>query len=249
MVPRVLLVGLLILGSVLQAAAQEAPRRVVPQGRLWITPIAGLRSPYVAGGREEVVVPGNVFPVVFDREPRRITGGAIGVEADLRVAGRLGITGGVLLTGGDPLLLTRQTPPGALGSVAISGPAVTVAKLGMSYRLPDVTRGGILPAGLLVASAARVERDYSGTLLGTGEDERQVSWGGILGYRALWPIGSSRVFLHTALEDMIVLWETEAEASRLESVLDLPGGTLVSADFDYDRTHVLMFTVGLTVRM
>lgn len=232
----------------LQGQEQET-RRLVPESRLIVAPHLGIRSSFLGSGESLLVVPGRVFPVVLEMEPERSVGGTAGVDVDLRLAGRLGVSVAVAYTGSDRMVLTSQSERGPISQLAVTGPAVTVARAGLSYRFPEPPGVGSFPAGYLLVGPAWVRRDYEGTvLLGEGA-ERVESWGAAIGYRALWPIGSSRVFLQTTLEDYVIFWGPEGESDRLAPLMDLAGGRVLGADLGYDRTHVPHFSVGLALRM
>lgn len=249
----VLLAGLALAPA---AALAQAPPGL-PSARLTITPLLGVRASLIANGTTTVVVPGGggpgddiVFPVVVDFEREREAGALTGLEADLRIAGRVGVAGAVLYTNADPLLVTREVGSGVVTQLRVDGPSVWLARLGLSYRLPELEgkRGAPFPAGFLLVGPAAVRQDYWGTLLELGDEPTVDSWAVHFGYRGQFPIGVSGLAFQLSVEDYVPLWNRRGERVRVERLLDLEPGTVLTSDLRYGATHIPVFQTGIAFR-
>lgn len=250
---RVLAAVVVALLSGVPARAQEAEPRParVEDARLSVTPLVGVRSALLSGRTTPVIVAGALRSTAVRLEPERGAGGVGGVEVELRLAGRLGATGALLFSNPDPFLLTTQAESRTVTQLRVSGPSLRVARAGLSYRLPDVDAeyAHVLPAGYLLVGPARVRQDFRESVLELPGEEPLDSWAVHLGYRALFPIGSPRLLLQASLEDYVPFWNRRRERERVERILSLEPGTVLSADLGYDRHHVLMLHLGLALRL
>lgn len=231
--------------------AQDRAPVAMRQARLSITPLVGLRTPLLTARTTPVIVAGSLIPAAVSLQPQRGAGATAGAEVDLYLGGRAGVTGAFLYTNPDPIVLTTQPVQNIVSQLRINGPSVWFARAGVSYRLPEAEwiEGTVLPAGYLMVGPALVRQDFTGSALRLGgEDDTLDSWAVHLGYRALFPIGSPNFAIQVTLEDYVPFWNRAGEEERLERILTFEPGTVVSADFGYDRPHILMLNVGLALR-
>jgi hypothetical protein len=252
--------GLLLLTSPLAGQtpplfATEREPRTVPNAILSITPYFGLRSPLVSDRQATVVLPGR-HPIAVDLTGERRGGGIAGAEAELRF-GPIGFVASLAASNPDPILVTSETPTGAISQVSTDGASVFFARAAISYRFAEPADEDAMrkyrPAAYIAIGPAIVREDYSGDgLLSLGDDDDDIvdNWALAISLKGIQPLGTRHVALHFGLEDYVTFWNThDAEQRRLERFLDLQPGTVLDANFDYDETHILIVHIGLSFRL
>jgi hypothetical protein len=239
------LAGLLALSS--PAVGQDPGQ--LPMARFTITPFVGVRVPFTSSRQAEVIVAGEDEPFVFGFDEERGGGATAGIETALRLAGPFSLAGSFMYAGSDDILLVTQVED-ALTQLEVDGPSVWFAKVGVSYRLPDPnpdTRR-FHPAGYLTAGPALVRENYGDSPLGF-EEESVNSWAINVGARAVQALGSRNAAFFLGFDDYVTFWNTDDfERQRIERFLRLQPGTILNADFDYDRSHILMLQAGVSLR-
>lgn len=252
--------GLLLLSSPLAGqtpplfSANREPE-VVPNAVLSITPYFGLRSPLVSDRQATVVLPGR-NPIAVDLTGERRGGGIAGAEAELRF-GPIGFVASLAASNPDHVLVTSETPSGAISQVTTDGASVYFARAAISYRFAEPSdEDGMRryrPAAFIAIGPAVVREDYSGDgLLSLGDDDDDIvdNWALAISLKGIQPLGSRHVALHFGIEDYVTFWNTDdAEQRRLERFLDLQPGTVLNANFDYDETHIFLVHLGLSFRL
>lgn len=251
---RQVLVGILVIPPLTTLPAHSQER--VPPARLTLAPVLGIRTPLSLDQRTTVVVPSRFAPVVVDLASDRGNGGVAGVEADLRLIGPVGIAGGVLYSADDPFGVLLESEGRVLAQVSVKGPSVWFAHADLSLRLPDVEvderwpTPRVLPAGYLLAGPAWIRQDFEGSALALAPSDVEESWGVHLAYRAQFPIGSPHVVIQASIEDYIPFWNRSRAQARIGRVIDeLQTGSVLGTQMVYNRTHVVMFNVGLALRL
>ncbi|HEV2146356.1 MAG TPA: hypothetical protein VGR37_02975 [Longimicrobiaceae bacterium] len=240
-----------LLGLAFAAPAQE---RVSP-ARLTLAPVLGVRTPLARDQRTTVVVPSLLLPAVVELGPDRVAGGVAGVEADLRLVGPVGVSGGFLYTAGDPIGVLLLTDDGVLAHISAEGPSAWFFHADLSVRLPDMKvdedwpTPRVIPAGYLVAGAARIRQEFGGSVLALADDDVEESWGMHLAYRAQFPVGSRNLVLQASLEDYIPFWNRDHERARLSRAIELHSGRALATGVAYNRTHIVMLNLGLALRL
>lgn len=237
--------------GILPASGTAQRSQPLPQSRLNITPFVGGRSPFVDNRQATLILPGLV-PLVISFQGQG-GGGVAGAEMDLRLFGPVGVAGAFAFTNPDDLLVITQASEQALAQFEVDGPRVWFARAGISYRLPEpppATRGHH-PAAYISVGPALVRQDYRGSVFALPEGDNQVdSWAVNIAFKAAQRLGSPHVALHLGVEDYVTFWNPdELERRRIERFLDLQPGTVLNADFDYDRTHVVLLHIGLAFRL
>jgi hypothetical protein len=162
----------------------------------------------------------------------------------------VGIVGGVVYTNPDELGVLAALGGDVITRLQVDGPSVWFAKLGISYRLPepDPDDRRFHPAAYLTAGPALVRQQFDGGLFDDGETVQ--SWGANIGAKAVQALGTPNVALYLSVEDYITFWNTDAVQLRiLERLRAIEPGALLAADLGYDRAHVLMLNLGLSLRL
>lgn len=248
-----ILLGVLVLSlsTALSARAQER----VPQARLTLAPVLGIRTPLSLDQRTTVVVPSRRAPAVIDLSSDRSTGGVAGVEADLRLIGPVGVAGGVLYSAHDPFGVLLQSEGRILTQFSVQGPSVWFAHADLSVRLPDAKvdeqwpTPRVLPAGYLLAGPAWIRQDFEGSALALSPNDVEESWGVHLAYRAQFPIGNPNLVVQASLEDYIPFWNRSRAQARIARVIEAQTGSVLTTQLPYNRTHVVMINLGLALRL
>jgi hypothetical protein len=239
-------------GRAQQTLPWSAPSHV-PEGRLSVTPFIGLRAPIAQDRREVVIVPGELIPLAVAVESRPAGGGVAGLEAELRLAGAVGVNAALAFSNPDNRILSAETPAGAFTQVSFRGPSLWFARAGLSIRLPEETPDtrSYRPAAYLTLGPAVVREVYGDAALALPDrDDRLDSWALHMGVRAVMPIGMPGVFVLLAAENYATLWNPhDAEGARVERAMQLQPGTLLNASLGANRTHVLMVSLGLSFRI
>jgi hypothetical protein len=245
-----------VLAALVTCALPAHSQERVTSARLTLTPLLGYRTPLALDHRTTVVVPSEEDPVVVDLSTDRGSGGVAGVELDLRLAGAVGVTGGVLYSADDPFALLLESEERVLAQLSVQGPSILFTHADISVRLPDVRLDEMwptpraLPAGYLFAGPAWIRQDFTGSPLALSEDDVEESWGVHLGYRAQFPISGTRhLVLQASLEDYIPFWNRSRGQARIARVVEQQTGNVLSTQLAYNRTHVLMLNVGLALRL
>jgi hypothetical protein len=244
------ILALIGLGA-LPASGAAQRSQPLPQSRLSITPFVGGRSSFVDNRQVTLVLPGLV-PLVVSFQGRG-GGGTAGAEMDFRLFGPVGISGAFAITNPDDLLVIAQAREGAITQFEVDGPRVWFARAGISYRLPEPppqTRD-FHPAAYISVGPALVRQDYGGgTFDLPGSDNHVDSWAVNIAVKAVQRLGSPHLALHLGVEDYVTFWNPDdLEQRRIERFLALQPGTVLNADFDYDRSHIFLFHVGLAFRL
>jgi hypothetical protein len=252
--------GLLLLSSPLAGQTpplfgSEREPPTVHNAVLSITPYFGLRSPLVSDRQATVVLPGR-HPIAVDLTGERRGGGIAGAEAELRF-GPIGFVASLAASNPDHVLVTSETPSGAISQVSTDGASVYLARAAISYRFAEPhDEDGMRkyrPAAYIAVGPAIVREDYSGDgLLSLGDDDDDIvdNWALAVSLKGIQPLGSRHVALHFGIEDYITFWNTDdAERARLERFLDLQPGTVLDANFNYDETHIFLVHIGLSFRL
>ena len=245
-------VFLALLGTLALVRPTSAQERIHP-ARLTIAPVLGIRAPLARDQRTTVVIP-SLLPVVVDLGPDRGSGEVAGLEADLRLAGPIGVSAGFLYSAGDPFGVLLQGEEGVLAQISADGPTLWFLHADVSFRLPDIRvekewrAPRIIPAGYLVAGPARVRQDYGGSLLALSKDDVEESWAIHVAYRAQLPLGLRHLVLQASVEDYVPFWDRTHERARLGRLIDLQADRVLSTQVAYNRTHIPMLNVGLALR-
>jgi hypothetical protein len=127
------------------------------------------------------------------------------------------------------------------------------ARAGLSIRLPEPspdTRAH-RPAAYLMLGPALVREQYGdGPFALPDQDDRLDSWALHMGAGAVVPVGMRGLFVLLAAENYATLWNpNDAEMARVERAMQLQPGTLLNASLGANRTHLLMFSLGLSFRV
>lgn len=253
--PVLVLTALTALHSPVAAQQGESVSRT----RLSVTPLLGVRGSLLTDHATPIIVRGALASSAILLEPQRGSSAIAGAEADLRLAGRVGITGALLYSNADPLVLTTRHDSHLVSQVRLNGPSVWLARAGVSYQLPELNREmaewlaeeGATPAGYLMVGPALIRQDFRNSSFDLPALQSRVdSWAVHVGYRAVFPLGTPNLALQAVLEDYVPFWNRQGEQRRIEHILGLePGDShVMTADFGYNRSHVPMLTVGLALR-
>lgn len=233
-------------------ADDTAPERV-RNARISITPLIGWRVPIAQDRREALVVPGRLSPLAVELQTRHTGNGIAGLEAELRLFGPVGIAGALAYSNPDNRILVAETPQGALTQVAFRGASLWFARAGLSFRLPEPVpdRRDYRPAAFLVVGPALVREDYGDASLALPDGRDRIdSWALHMGVMALFPIGAPGVYLRLGVENYATFWNPhDAERRRVEQAMQLQPGTLLNASLGANRTHVVMASFGLSLRL
>jgi hypothetical protein len=225
----------------------------VRQARVAVTPLLGVRAPLVNQRRAVVVVPGALAPVVVVFDGRGGDGGTIGAEVELRLLGPVGLAGALTFSNPDEIVTTIRTPEGLITHGTLRGPSVVFARGNLLYELPAPRRDtrAYRPAAHFMIGPALVREDYGHGLLALFDDDDRVDNFALhAGVKALMPFGSEHLLLHLSVENYATFWNPrDQERRRVERLLDLQPGAATSMGFDYNTTHVLMFNLGLSLRL
>jgi hypothetical protein len=225
----------------------------VPQGRFSVTPFIGWRAPVAQDRREVVIVPGHLLPLAVEVEARPAGGGVAGVETELRIAGAVGVNAALAFSNPENRILSAETPEGSYTQASFRGPSLWFARAGLSIRLPEPspdTRAH-RPAAYLMLGPGLVREVYGdGPLALPDRNDRLDSWALHMGARAILPIGMPGLFILLAAENYATLWNpNDGELARMERAMQLQPGTLLNASLGANRTHLLMFSLGLSIRV
>src|SRR5690606_15457963 len=115
-------------------------------------------------------------PIAVDLTGERRGGGIAGAEAELRLFGPVGVVASVAASNPDQVLVTSETPSGAISQVSTDGASVFFARAGISYRFAEPEdKDGMRryrPAAYIAIGPAIVREDYGGDgLLSLGDDD------------------------------------------------------------------------------
>jgi len=237
-----------------QQPGVDAPvPQAVPDGRLNITPFFGWRPPAAQDRRETVIVPGVLLPLAVDIETRPGGVGTAGLEAELRLMERVGVTGALAFSNAENRVLTAETPGGNFTQVSLRGPSLWFARAGLSIRLPEPVpdQRASRSAAYLMLGPAVVREEYGdGVLALPGRGDRQDNWAMHFGIKGIVPIGMPGVFVHLSAENYATFWNPrDAERARVERAMQLQPGTLLNASLGANRTHLFMGNVGVSIRI
>lgn len=254
---RPLLAGFLLLATPVASDAQLFPDEdhilSVSRARLSVTPFLGVRAPLVSNRRAAVVVTGRAHPTVVVFDAQQDGGGVAGLEAELRLVGPFAVAGALGFTNPDDMVTTIRSEGGVVTQTVLQGPSVWFARADLSYELPapnpDVRP--YRPAAYLMLGPALLREDYGDGILSLGNDDDTIdNWAMHVGIKALMPMGSRGAVLYLSFEDYATFWNPrDDDQQRLERLLSLEPGTVLSTGFDYNTTHVLMLNVGLALRL
>lgn len=232
---RTLLVLALMVAAVLPAAAQRAD--TLPLPRFTLTPYLGGRIPF--GTEQTFFTQDSTEGLFLDEE--RGGGALVGIDAEFRVRGPFSAVAGVAYSNAGDITFT-VLEIGEDTSLAQrfqrTGSTYLLSKAGVAYRLPipnPDNRRFRSVASLVVAPALVRETPARQTAI----YHPAVN----LGFKALLPLGNSRIAFQMAFEDYFTFWNTREYERRERAVIGEPGLTL---DFDSPRGNLLMFHGGLT---
>jgi hypothetical protein len=241
------------LGQVQVPDAELDTPEHVPRARLSITPFIGWRAPIAQDRREAVIVPGALVPLAVELETRHVGSGVAGLEAELRLFGPVALAGAVAYSNPDNRILSAETPAGTFTQVSIRGPAVWFGRAGLSLRLPEPVPDArrYRPAGFVMFGPALVREDYGQTTLALPDSPDRVdNWALHMGARGVFPVGARGVYLLLSFENFATFWDPEdPERARIERAMELQPGTLLNASLGANRTHLLMASFGLSLRL
>lgn len=232
-----ILAGTLLLPAL--APAQRSPS--LSPARFSITPFVGGRVPFTTQRQERIVVVGDEIPLVAFYDEEQSGGPVAGAEATARVIGPFGLVGSFVYAGAEDyvqtLLESREVSPPRVG------PTVYFAKVAASYRLPEPTPDNrrFRPAGFVFAGPALVRENFEG-------EDAIDNWAVNLGAKAVQSLGRGNLAFQLGVEDYVTFWNIEDRERELVRRFTEDTGRESTADFRYDRGHIVMLTLGLAYR-
>ncbi len=225
--------------SVLLSAAPAAAQRgdTLPLPRFTVTPYLGGRIPF--GTEQTFLNRDSTAGFFFDEE--RGGGALVGLDAEVRVRGPFSAVAGVAYSSAGGIVFT-VVELGEDTSLAQrlrrTGSTYLLSKAGVAYRLPlpNPETRRFRSVASVVAAPALVRETPAGQ---SAINHPAVN----LGFKALLPLGSSRVAFHMAFEDYVTFWNAREYERRERARIDEPELTV---DFASPRGNLLMFHGGLT---
>ncbi|HEU0016398.1 MAG TPA: hypothetical protein VFQ45_22150 [Longimicrobium sp.] len=248
--------GVLVLAAALAvpapAAAQgsftpEPPPELLPTARFALTPFVGLRVPYASG--EYFVITGDGSQVAVNED--RGGGAAFGLNAEARIRGPLSAVASIAYTASDQDVL-NVTSNDVTESFFGDGPAVTMFKVGLAYRLPDPIpdERRFHPAAFVYAAPAVVWMNYAdieGLDESVGHTARHFAIN--MGVDAVTRIGTRGLALQIGLEDYLTFWDQDVMRERDEVVFsDVLDDDTVVLEYDERSSNILLLRLGLSFR-
>jgi len=246
--------GVLVLAAALAVPATAAaqPRltpspELLPSARFAVTPFVGLRVAYASGDYFVFDGAGNEVTVNEDRGG----GAAVGVNAEARIRGPLSAVASLAYSASDQDVLNITTAAGT-ESFFGDGPAVTMVKLGLAYRLPDPIpdERRFHPAAFVYAAPAMVWMNYAdieGLDQAVGHTARHFALN--MGVDAVTRIGTRGLALQIGVEDYLTFWNTDVMRERDEVVFNsiLEDDTVV-LEYDERSSNIVLVRLGLSFR-
>ncbi len=247
------LAGLLALPVCAQAQTgpvytTEPHPQQLPHSRFSITPFVAARIPYNTGSFYVFGLDNGQDILV---ETQREGTPALGLNADLRVAGPFSLTGGVAYSGGQQDIYTFGTAGDSLpeGRFITDAPSMGFAKLGITARLPDPIRDDrrFHPSAFVTVAPAVVFLNHRSS--SAYDDSYHFALN--LGADATTRIGRSNFALQLGLEDYITFWNTDEFTARdVGFFADDPRfeGEPVGVDYDYSTANIFLLRLGVSYR-
>ena len=229
------LLALTVLLFAAPAAAQRAD--TLPLPRFTLTPYLGGRIPF--GTEQTYLNRDSTTGLFFDEE--RGGGALVGIDAELRVRGPFSAVAGVAYSNAGDIVFTVVELGEDFNFAERrirTGSTYLLSKAGVAYRLPlpNPETRRFRSVASLVAGPALVRERPAG--------EAAINHPAVnLGFKALLPIGSSRIAFQMAFEDYVTFWNTREYERRERARIDEPGLTV---DFASPQGNLLMFHGGLT---
>ena len=226
----------------------EASPDLLPYSRFSVTPWIGFRVPYGVGDYFVFTETGGE-QFVIDED--RGGGAAVGINAEMQVAGPLNVIAGFAYSAADEDRVNVSTSEGLLFSEIIDGPEMWFLKAGVSYRLPDPIPDDrrFHPAAHLFVAPAIVWMDWPDF---EGVDDSAVT--GTSRHFAL-NLGAdiftrlnSRLALNLAVEDYITFFDQDRVRERDVIISGSRFEDNVAIDYDFNSANVLMLRMGVTWR-
>lgn len=229
------LLALTVLLSAAPAAAQRAD--TLPLPRFTVTPYLGGRIPFST--EQTFLNRDSTAGFFFDEE--RGGGALTGLDAELRVRGPFSAVAGVAYSNAGDIVFTvveLGEDTSSAQRLVRTGSTYLLSKLGVAYRLPlpDPETRRFRSVASLVAAPALVRETPAGQ---SAINHPAVN----LGFKALLPLGNSRIAFQMAFEDYVTFWNTREYERRERARIDEPG---LIVDFGSPRGNLLMFHGGLT---
>lgn len=225
------------------------PREILPPARFAVTPYLGVRIPYNTGNYVVVSQDGaRQFLVTEERGG----GAVVGLNAEARVRGPLSAIVGFGYSGRQQDMFSVQLPGDSIAARFITdGPAMFIAKAGMSYRLPDPSPDNrrFHPSAFVTLAPALVWldwEDFDGAPREITDNTRHFALN--LGVDAASRIGESGWALQIGFEDFLTFWDTDAVRRRDEFLGASRFNEPVFIDYDYTASNILQLRLGLSRR-
>lgn len=243
-----------LFGLLLSPAAGSAQRpETGPGPRLSVTPLVGYRIPYQATGEMALFQRDGSTSFLQSRE-RRGGGMTVGIEAELRLFGPVGVSGSFLHAESaenqvEQLVQTDDYSTEWAGPTR--SPTVQFIKAGLVFHLPERSpemQRRPISASLSVGPAVVREVQLPDPVPPDYPQASPVHWDPVNHYavnlaaRMVLPLGSDLLALRVGVEDYVTFWNV-GELNR--QTVQRFGG---SADWTYGRYHLFMVHGGISLR-